>query len=202
MTLKISNYKLLHPTDKKILIDNFSLVADYGDIIGILGANGTGKTLFLDSIATLTPNWEGSITMDGKNLDLDFISYFVQDIQNSFLTETVENELKYHIQNIDTNISLKEIISNLSFFGINYNSIKELPASALSSNGNRILTFILSLLKPHKIRLLDELDSGMTLETKNILSQFLNNGKDHKITIIVSHDNLFLENLCSKIIRF
>ena len=59
---------------------------------------------------------------------------------------------------------------------------------------------MLSLLKLHKIQRIDELDSGMILETKNKLSQFLNINKGNKITLIVSHDKVFLESFCTKII--
>ena len=202
MTLKISNYKLLHPTDQSILINSLNIEADYGDIVGIIGSNGSGKTLFLDSISGLNQNWEGNISLEGKSTDLSTISYFVQNIQNSFFTETVANEINYHLQNIDTPFMLEQIIADLNSLGIDYNNIKELSPFALSGIEYKLLTFVLSLLKPHRMRLIDELDSGMTLNGKNKLSQFLNKERGNKITLIVSHDKVFLENFCSMIIRF
>lgn len=187
MTLKISNLKLYHPTDQSILIDDLSLVANNGDIIGIIGPNGSGKTLFLDFVYQLN-----SVST----------AYFLQDDEKTFFTETVEDEIKYHLKNIDTTYTFEKVISILTFLGVDYDSIKELSPFMLSSTESKILTFILSLLKPHKICLLDELDSGMTLNTKNKLSQFLNKEKNNKITLIVSHDNAFLKNLCSKVVRF
>ncbi|MCK5760204.1 MAG: ATP-binding cassette domain-containing protein [Candidatus Delongbacteria bacterium] len=201
MALKISNYKLLHPTDQSILIDDLNFGADYGDIVGIIGPNGSGKTLFLDSIARLNLNWEGSISLEGKKIDLDIISYFIQDIQNSFFTETVANEINYHLQNIYTSFSLGQIITNLYSLGIDYDNIKDLSPFILSSIECKLLTFVLSLLKPHKIRLVDELDSEMTLESKNKLSQFLSKERNNKITLIVSHDKVFIDSFCSTIIR-
>ena len=200
MTLKISHFKLLHPADQSILVNDLNLVAEYGDIIGIVGPNGSGKTLFLDSIVQLNTTWQGDISLENENINLNSVSYFVQDLQNSFFTETIEDEIIYHLQNINITYTLKQIITDLNSLGIDYNSLKELSPFALSSIESKILTFMLSLLKLHKIQLIDELDSGMILETKNKLSQFLNINKGNKITLIVSHDKVFLESFCTKII--
>ena len=201
MTLKISNFKLYHPTDQSILIEDLNLVVDYGDIIGIVGPNGSGKTLFLDSISGFNQNWKGNISLDDKNINNDFISYFVQDLKNNFFTETVEDEINYHLQNIGTTYTLDKVINYLNHLGIDYESIKELPPFVLSSIESKILTFVLSLQKPHKICLVDELDSGMILDGKSKLSKFLKENSNDKIILIVSHDNKFLENICSKIIK-
>ena len=202
MTLKISNYKLLHPADQSILINDLNLVANSGGVIGIVGSNGSGKTLFLDSIADLNTNWEGNISLENKNIDLNSISYFVQDLQKSYFTETVDDEIKYHLQNINTHFTLKQVITDLNYLGIDYEDIRKLSSFFLSDIERKLLTFVLSLLKPHKIRLIDELDCGMTLDAKVRLSQFINNRKKNKITLIVSHDKMFLGSMCSKIIKF
>ncbi|NOR44900.1 MAG: ATP-binding cassette domain-containing protein [Candidatus Delongbacteria bacterium] len=186
MTLKISNFKLYHPTDQSILINNFNLLADNGDIIGIIGPNGSGKTLFLDFVYQLN-----SVST----------AYFLQDNEKAYFTETVKDEINYHLQNIDTNIVLENIIPDIKALGLNYNNIRYLSPFVLSSIESKILTFVLSLLKPHKICLVDELDSGITLEGKSKLSEFLKKNSNEKITLIISHDNKFLEDICSKIIR-
>ena len=202
MTLKISNYKLHHPINQNILIDDLNLVTEYGDIIGIIGPNGSGKTLFLDSIAQLNTAWQGNISLENKNIDINSISYFVQGLQNNFFSETVEDEIKYHLENIDTSFILEQVITDLNSLGFDYDNLKELSPFALSNIENKILSFILSFLKPHNVRLIDELDSGMTLERKVRLSQFINNCRENKITLIVSHDNTFLDHLCNNVIHF
>lgn len=185
MTLKISNFKLHHPTDQSILIYNLNFVANNGDIIGIIGPNGSGKTLFLDFV---------------YQLDSALTAYSLQDNEKIYFSETVEDEINYHLQNIETTYTFDQVINNLNALGIDYKNIKELSPFVLSNIESKILEFILSLLKPHNICLVDELDSGMTLEGKSKLSQFLKINRNEKITLIVSHDNKFLENTCSKII--
>ncbi len=49
-------------------IQNFSLTAEKGDIIGIIGPNGAGKTSAFNVISGVYTADEGTILLDGKNI--------------------------------------------------------------------------------------------------------------------------------------
>ena len=66
MTLQVKNIRFSY--SKKEILKGISFEANRGEVIGILGQNGCGKTTLLKCInASLMPN-EGIVTLDGENI--------------------------------------------------------------------------------------------------------------------------------------
>ena len=72
-TLKVSNLTI--ERGHKIIVRNFNLVATPGDLIQIVGKNGSGKTSILRIISGLMPLFEGSVEWEGKSI-LSLESYY------------------------------------------------------------------------------------------------------------------------------
>ena len=51
-----------------LVVENFNLVATPGDLIQIVGKNGSGKTSILRIISGLMPLFEGSVKWGGKSI--------------------------------------------------------------------------------------------------------------------------------------
>ncbi|KAI0133616.1 ABC transporter [Xylariales sp. AK1849] len=54
-----------HPREPVVAVDNLTLTAGRGQILALLGANGSGKSTTLDSIAGTSKLTSGNITIDG-----------------------------------------------------------------------------------------------------------------------------------------
>jgi len=54
-----------------LILDNISLVLDSGNIYGLRGKNGSGKTMLMRAIAGLLIPDSGTVTINGKVLHLD-----------------------------------------------------------------------------------------------------------------------------------
>ena len=67
MSLEISNLSFGYDAGKKIL-DNISLTVRQGEILGILGPNGTGKTTLIKCIDHLLTPASGTVCFDGQDL--------------------------------------------------------------------------------------------------------------------------------------
>jgi len=52
-------------------LDGVSLEVDRGEVVGLIGPNGAGKTTLIKAITTLLVPTEGSISLDGVDLDAD-----------------------------------------------------------------------------------------------------------------------------------
>lgn len=50
------------------VIDSISLGINEGEVIGLLGANGCGKTTLIKTILGLLPNYGGEVLLDGTNI--------------------------------------------------------------------------------------------------------------------------------------
>ena len=72
-TLKVSNLTI--ERGHKIVVRNFNLVAAPGDLIQIVGKNGSGKTSILRAISGLMPLFEGSVEWEAKSI-LSLESYY------------------------------------------------------------------------------------------------------------------------------
>lgn len=57
----------------KKIIDNFSFSIQEGEIVGLLGANGAGKTTIMRMIVGLIKNDAGNIVVDGYSIEKEFI---------------------------------------------------------------------------------------------------------------------------------
>ena len=56
--------------NKNLVLDNIDLTIKRGDVIGIIGPSGTGKSTFLRCIDQLELPEKGTITIDGETIDL------------------------------------------------------------------------------------------------------------------------------------
>ena len=65
-TLIVSNLTI--ERGHKLVVENFNLVAAPGDLIQIVGKNGSGKTSILRIISGLMPLFEGSVKWEGKSI--------------------------------------------------------------------------------------------------------------------------------------
>ena len=72
-TLIVSNLTI--ERGHKLVVENFNLVAAPGDLIQIVGKNGSGKTSILRAISGLMPLFEGSVEWEAKSI-LSLESYY------------------------------------------------------------------------------------------------------------------------------
>jgi ABC-type branched-subunit amino acid transport system ATPase component len=52
-----------------VAVDDVSLIAKRGTVVGIIGPNGAGKSTFFNAISGLVPGARGAVTLDGERID-------------------------------------------------------------------------------------------------------------------------------------
>ena len=57
----------------KIIVENISFSINKGDIVGLLGPNGAGKTTIIKLILGLIKISEGTVFINGYNIETDFV---------------------------------------------------------------------------------------------------------------------------------
>ncbi|WP_239616665.1 ABC transporter ATP-binding protein [Cohnella mopanensis] len=143
---------------RKKVLDNLSFVAEEGQIVGLLGTNGAGKSTMLRTIAGLLRLDQGEITIDGKqpNLTTRAMINFLPDVDVWYSWMKLSDAMKY-MRDIYWDWDDSKASHLLDFF--------ELKPSALiceASKGTRAkMKLLLALSRQAKYLLLDEPFSGI-----------------------------------------
>lgn len=192
--IELSNVSKSYANKK--LINNFSYIFTKNDRVGIVGANGLGKSTLLNLIV-------GNIKEDSGKIDIGEtvkIAYFSQESkgmdENLRVIEYIKEQAEYIKTNDGTMISASKMLEKFLFFpNLQYSYI-----SKLSGGEKRRLYLLRILMSSPNVLLLDEPTNDLDIETLNILEEYIEsfNGT----VIIVSHDRFFLDKTCNKIIYF
>lgn len=214
MLLEIKNYSLKITELNKDILDNADLAIDKGDIIVLQGKNGSGKSSFIMSLLGLSAySRSGTVKIDGeesidKSIDeIARMGLFVSfqsppDIEGVSLYEFLSTAYRaIYPEDKTSSFKLrKEMIKNAEMVGLN-KSFLERETNRGFSGGERRKSEVLQMLtlKP-KIAVLDEVDSGLDVESRENIAKIINDlarGKEkERITfLIVSHSNEFIDLL-------
>ena len=177
------------------LIRHFSTVIMRGDRIGLIGANGVGKTTLLKLLlGELAPD-NGQV-QHGTQLQ---IAYFDQLRAQLNPEETVIDAVAQGSEMLTINGQKKHVMSYLSDFLF-------MPARAYSpikslSGGERNRLLLARLLtKSANLLVLDEPTNDLDIETLELLEELLSNYSG--TLLLVSHDRRFLDNVVTSTVVF
>ena len=178
----------------RLILDNISFKINEGEIFGMLGPNGVGKsTIFNLLTGLITPN-AGTIKIN----DVDVTNYPVYLRTQKFKVGYVPqyggyfNDLTLHdnlraISEIvieDKNLRQERIDYLLSKFELE--NIKNIKAKFLSGGQKKKLVISLSLLSAPKVLLLDECFAALDVLTIKMLQEIIVNlQQENQITICI-----------------
>lgn len=183
-----------HPNGEPLIRD-FSLVLQRGDRIGLLGANGTGKTTLLKLLlGDLQPS-SGSIKI-GTKLE---VAYFDQ-LRNQLDPEkTVIDNISEGRDFITIDGQNRHILSYLSDFLFSPQRARS-PVKALSGGERARLLLAKLFSKPANLLVLDEPTNDLDVETLELLEEVLLSFSG--TVLMVSHDRAFLDNVVTSTLVF
>ena len=173
------------------VLNNINIDFKEGDIHGIVGLNGAGKTTFFNVLAKILKPDTGLLTLSNINVSIRDTAYL--ETVNFFYSRITGSEY------------LK--IFNQTNPGFNLTSLQnyfKLPLNELVENystGMKKKLALLSVLKQNKpVFILDEPFNGLDLETNKILEIIITTLKQKNKTIFVSsHIIEPLLSICDKI---
>lgn len=198
--LKINNLSKSFGNTK--VLNNISFSVDSGDILAVLGRNGTGKTTILRILADLVSEDSGSITLNGDKIKRGDTSLITNNDRSFFWRLTSYENLKYFLGMSGLQAkSIENTIQNMAkVFGVE-NKLHNL-FSSLSSGEKKKINLIRMLLKKQKVMLFDEVATDLDLETKEILQDYLKKySKDNETIILwITHNLDELDDFSNKFI--
>ena len=179
----------------KKLVDDFSVLVQRGDRIGLVGPNGVGKTTLLRILLGRLEPDSGTATL-GTSLQ---VAYFDQLRDQLDEDKSVKDNLDRGADNITINGKTKHVISYLQDFLFTPQRANS-PVNSLSGGERNRLMLAKLFIKPANILVLDEPTNDLDVETLELLEDLLLNYQG--TVIIVSHDRTFINNLVSSCLVF
>ena len=178
----------------RIILDNISFNINEGQIFGMLGPNGVGKSTIFNLITGLISPKHGKIKINGLDVSQypiylrtkKFKVGFVPQYGGFFNDLTLHDNLKAISEIVidDKNLRQEKINYLLSKFELE--NIKNIKAKFLSGGQKKKLVISLSLLSDPKVLLLDECFAALDVLTIKMLQEIIVNlQQESKITICI-----------------
>ena len=170
----------LHFGKRKIL-ENLTFNLNQGEILGLLGPNGVGKsTIFNIIIGLLKPNY-GSLFIEGKNVINETIFNRTKKYKIGYVPQhggyfhdlTLRENLKAISEIVIENKKLRDEKINLLISKFELEALQNIKAEFLSGGQKKRLVISLALMSDPKILLLDEPFAALDIMTIKNLQQII-----------------------------
>ncbi|HKM29996.1 MAG TPA: ABC-F family ATP-binding cassette domain-containing protein [Bacilli bacterium] len=175
----------------KILLDGVTLNIDQKDKMGIIGANGCGKSTFLKIMAGRLESETGTVTLIGE-AKLSYLSQELDLDEDMLPLDWIMQDSKAKNQEYYEH-EAKAMLTKLELFDY------ERKIALLSGGEKKKVALAKTLVKPSSVLILDEptnhLDSDIITWLEKYLIRYAG------AIIMVTHDRYFLERVTNKIIE-
>ena len=190
--------------NKTIAVDNLNFEIQKGQIIGLLGPNGCGKSTTIGMMLGLIKPTSGSVIINNKNIEnnrtsllekMNFISPYVELPKKL----TVEENLKIYARLYGVK-NLKEKIDNL-IEKLNLIEFKSRKTGELSSGQKNRVSLAKALINDPEILLLDEPTASLDPDVGDYIRSFIEDFVSNKgsTILLASHNMNEVERLCHEV---
>lgn len=184
---------------ERVLIRDFSYIFLKDDRIGIVGANGCGKTTLMKIIAGRLEADAGKLTI-GQTIKIGYYSQMVEDAQAQMKPEMrvidYIKEVAEYVLTTEGKITATRMLEKFLF----PSSMQYAPLQKLSGGEKRRLILLRVLMESPNVLLLDEPTNDLDITTLTILEDYLD--RFQGIVVMVSHDRYFLDRTVDRIFAF
>ena len=179
----------------RVLIDGLSFSLPRNGIVGVIGANGVGKTTLFKTIVGLE-SADGGLVDVGETVKISYVDQSRGGLDpNKNLWETVSGGHDY-IQVGQVEIPSRAYVSQFGFKGPD----QQKKAGVLSGGERNRLNLALTLKEGGNLLLLDEPTNDLDVETlgslENALLEFPG------CAVVISHDRWFLDRVATHILAY
>ena len=180
ITLRVKMIKIRNLTkafgDAKVL-ENLSIDLPIGEVIAVLGKNGSGKTTFLRIMANLVTPDSGDISLNSNRISKQDCAIMTNNERAFFWRLSAFENLRYF--SLMAGLNQEVAMERIQLFAKRFNILNKLNKkfSLLSSGEKKKIGLIRLLIKKQSIFLFDEVTAALDGESKSMLIDIL---KDEK----------------------
>ena len=179
---------------KRLILDNINFKINEGQILGMLGPNGVGKSTIFNLITGLISPKSGKIIMG----DSDVTNYpiylrskkfkvgYVPQYGGFFNNLTLHDNLKAISEIVIANKNLRDERINYLISKFELDNLKDIKAKFLSGGQKKKLVIALALLSQPRVLLLDEVFAALDVLTIKMLQEIIINlQQENLITVCI-----------------
>lgn len=216
-SIAFSNVTFDYPSAQNAVFENVNLELNRGDIVGIVGPSGVGKSTFLNLFLGLLNPTGGKILVNGDPefnlIDTEIRQFWQSDCayipqdnfllkatvaENVALGQTLEELDEKMVRSALANAGLDVQRSNGSF-GI-YDEIQEGAHNVSGGQAQRI-ALARAFYAKRRVLVLDEVTSALDEATEASVLNFLGQSRGELTIVLVTHNPRVL-SICNRVIRF
>jgi ATP-binding cassette subfamily B multidrug efflux pump len=190
--LSVKNLSFCYPTGQENIIENICFEGKQGEIIGVTGPIGSGKSALGLSLIGLYP-YTGSIRIDGKELR-DYSEYERSQMisylghKPELLSDTIYNNITLGCEQDITSV-LKDVCfdTDLAAMPDGVNTLVGNGGIRLSGGQQARIALARTLVNKSKIIILDDPFSAVDMKTEEKIIENLKNNYKNSLIILISH---------------
>lgn len=203
--IEFRNLNFKYPDASIDALKNISFTIEKGEMVGIIGKTGCGKTTLVDLLLRTYNLDEGMLFID--DIDImhlpfkkvrDMIGYVPQD--NFLFSDTIANNIAFALEeNDDKKIEdaarYASVDTNINEFSDKYKTILGERGVTLSGGQKQRVSIARALIKDPKILIFDDSVSAVDTNTESMILKNLREVRLNKTTIMIAHRISTVETL-------
>ncbi len=194
--IEFRNVNFAFDRSKKV-IDNVSFTINPGDIVGIVGTTGSGKSTLINLLMRFYDDYEGEIFVDDVNIkDIDMKYYrdqigYVQQEPLMF-KDTVFNNIAYgtpnaHVEQVIYAADVANAHGFISRLPDSYDTYLGERGIGLSGGEKQRLSIARAVIKNPSVLIFDEATAAVDSETEELIQQAIDRLIRGRTTLMIAH---------------
>ncbi len=194
--IEFKNVNFSFDRSKKTL-SNVSLVIEPGDIVGIVGTTGAGKSTLINLLMRYYDHYDGEILVDGINIrdiDMEFYRNEIGYVQQEpmMFHESIFSNIAYGCDNpqVEEVIHAAEVANAHEFIARlpdGYDTVLGERGTGLSGGERQRLSIARAVLKNPSILFFDEATASVDSETESLIQDAIENLIHGRTTLMIAH---------------
>ncbi len=201
--IRLRNLTFTYPDGQTPVLKNITLHISPGEMLGVLGRTGSGKSSLADLLLRVYDCEKGMLLLDGKPIDEIPLAILHRDMayvpQDNFLfSDTLEENIAFGLEErIQEHPELREQIHQAARDACIHDNIMDFPENYLTLVGERGVTLsggqkqrssiARALLKDSAVLILDDSLSAVDTDTEEQILENLMRLRKGKTTIVIAH---------------
>jgi ATP-binding cassette subfamily B protein len=194
--IEFKNVNFSFDRTKKVLKD-INLVIEPGDVVGIVGTTGSGKSTLINLLLRYYDHYEGQITVDGvdiRDIDMEYYRSNIGYVQQEpmMFHDTIYNNICYGNGefSIDEVINAADIANAHEFIvrqPDGYDSVLGERGTDLSGGERQRVSIARAMLRNPKMLVFDEATAAVDSETERLIQDAIENMITGRTTLMIAH---------------